>query len=311
MSTQLRHSLLLLLTALIWGVAFVAQSVGMDYVGPFTFTASRSLIGAVVLLPVIWFRTRKETAVRTEQKRPEVYKHKKRILLVGGIVCGVFLCIATNLQQIGLQYSTVGKSGFVTAMYIVLVPILGIFLHKGIDIRKVISVVLAVCGLYLLCMTGGNFSIGKGDIFTILCALAFSLQILSVDHFAPKVDCVKLASLQFLVCGICSCVPMLLFEHPHFAQLAAAWMPILYAGILSNGVAYTLQIVAQKGLNPTVASLIMSLESVISVLAGWIILHQTLTKRELVGCVFMFAAIIIVQLKPGEDGGYHEEYNLT
>ncbi len=309
MSTQLRHSLLLLLTALIWGVAFVAQSVGMDYVGPFTFTASRSLIGAVVLLPVIWFRTRKETAVRTEQKRPEVYKHKKRILLVGGIVCGVFLCIATNLQQIGLQYSTVGKSGFVTAMYIVLVPILGIFLHKGIDIRKVISVVLAVCGLYLLCMTGGNFSIGKGDIFTILCALAFSLQILSVDHFAPKVDCVKLASLQFLVCGICSCVPMLLFEHPHFAQLAAAWMPILYAGILSNGVAYTLQIVAQKGLNPTVASLIMSLESVISVLAGWIILHQTLTKRELVGCVFMFAAIIIVQLKPGEDGGYHEEYN--
>lgn len=309
MSTQLRHSLLLLLTALIWGVAFVAQSVGMDYVGPFTFTASRSLIGAVVLLPVIWFRTRKETAVGTEQKRPEVYKHKKRILLVGGIVCGVFLCIATNLQQIGLQYSTVGKSGFVTAMYIVLVPILGIFLHKGIDIRKVISVVLAVCGLYLLCMTGGNFSIGKGDIFTILCALAFSLQILSVDHFAPKVDCVKLASLQFLVCGICSCVPMLLFEHPHFAQLAAAWMPILYAGILSNGVAYTLQIVAQKGLNPTVASLIMSLESVISVLAGWLILHQTLTKRELVGCVFMFAAIIIVQLKPGEDGGYHEEYN--
>lgn len=309
MSTQLRHSLLLLLTALIWGVAFVAQSVGMDYVGPFTFTASRSLIGAVVLLPVIWFRTRKETAVGTEQKRLEVDKHKKRTLLVGGIVCGVFLCIATNLQQIGLQYSTVGKSGFVTAMYIVLVPILGIFLHKGIDIRKVISVILAVCGLYLLCMTGGNFSIGKGDIFTILCALAFSLQILSVDHFAPKVDCVKLASLQFLVCGICSCVPMLLFEHPHFAQLAAAWMPILYAGILSNGVAYTLQIVAQKGLNPTVASLIMSLESVISVLAGWAILHQTLTKRELAGCVFMFAAIIIVQLKPGEDGGYHEEYN--
>lgn len=309
MSTQLRHSLLLLLTALIWGVAFVAQSVGMDYVGPFTFTASRSLIGAVVLLPVIWFRTRKETAVGTEQKRPEVDKHKKKNLLVGGIVCGVFLCIATNLQQIGLQYSTVGKSGFVTAMYIVLVPILGIFLHKGIDIRKVISVILAVCGLYLLCMTDGTFSIGKGDIFTILCALAFSLQILSVDHFAPKVDCVKLASLQFLVCGICSCVPMLLFEHPHFAQLAAAWMPILYAGILSNGVAYTLQIVAQKGLNPTVASLIMSLESVISVLAGWIILHQTLTKRELVGCVFMFAAIIIVQLKPGEDGGYHEEYN--
>lgn len=309
MSTQLRHSLLLLLTALIWGVAFVAQSVGMDYVGPFTFTASRSLIGAVVLLPVIWFRTRKETAVGTEQKRLEVDKHKKRTLLVGGIVCGVFLCIATNLQQIGLQYSTVGKSGFVTAMYIVLVPILGIFLHKGIDIRKVISVILAVCGLYLLCMTGGNFSIGKGDIFTILCALAFSLQILSVDHFAPKVDCVKLASLQFLVCGICSCVPMLLFEHPHFAQLTAAWMPILYAGILSNGVAYTLQIVAQKGLNPTVASLIMSLESVISVLAGWAILHQTLTKRELAGCVFMFAAIIIVQLKPEENGGYHEEYN--
>lgn len=310
MSTQLRHSLLLLLTAFIWGVAFVAQSVGMDYVGPFTFTASRSLIGAVVLLPVIWFRTKKENGVKAEQKKgTAVDKQEKKNLLRGGIVCGVFLCIATNLQQIGLQYSTVGKSGFVTAMYIVLVPVLGIFFHKGIDTQKVISVILAVCGLYLLCMTDGNFSIGKGDIFTILCALAFSLQILSVDHFAPKVDCVKLASLQFLVCGICSSVPMLLFEHPHFAQLAAAWMPILYAGILSNGVAYTLQIVAQKGLNPTVASLIMSLESVISVLAGWFILHQALTKRELIGCMFMFAAIIIVQLKPGEDGGYHEKYN--
>ena len=163
MSTQLRHSLLLLLTAFIWGVAFVAQSVGMDYVGPFTFTASRSLIGAVVLLPVIWFRTKKENGVKAEQKKgTAVDKQEKKNLLRGGIVCGVFLCIATNLQQIGLQYSTVGKSGFVTAMYIVLVPVLGIFFHKGIDRQKVISVILAVCGLYLLCMTDGK--IGRAHV---------------------------------------------------------------------------------------------------------------------------------------------------
>ena len=260
MSTQLRHSLLLLLTAFIWGVAFVAQSVGMDYVGPFTFTASRSLIGAVVLLPVIWFRTKKENGVKAAQKKgTAVDKQEKKNLLRGGIVCGVFLCIATNLQQIGLQYSTVGKSGFVTAMYIVLVPILGIFLQfdqlqtigKVSHHRDNISVV--PCN-------------GKGDIFTILCALAFSLQILSVDHFAPKVDCVKLASLQFLVCGICSCAPMLLFEHPQFSHLAAAWMPILYAGVLSNGVAYTLQIVAQKGISVGLLSEVFFAPVVIMVL---------------------------------------------
>lgn len=283
-----RHSLLLLLTAAIWGVAFVAQSVGMDYVGPFTFNAVRSVIGGIVLLPVIAFRgrTRKKSAQTGHTK-----------VWTGGIFCGILLCIATNLQQIGIKYTTVGKAGFVTAMYIVLVPVFGIFLHKKVGRQVKIAVVLAVCGLYLLCMTEGGFVLQKGDILMLFCALMFSFQILAVDHFASLVDGVQLACIQFVVCGLLSSIPMLLLERPAPELIAAAWLPIIYAGVLSSGVGYTLQIVAQRGLNPTTASLLMSMESVFSVLAGWLILQQRLSKRELIGCVLMFAAIILVQIK--------------
>ena len=282
-----RHSLLLLLTAAIWGVAFVAQSVGMDYVGPFTFTAVRSVIGGAVLLPVIAFR---------EKKREQRQENHAKVV-VGGILCGTLLCIASNLQQIGIQYTTVGKSGFVTAMYIVLVPILGLFLHKKAGAKIWIGVGLAVCGLYLLCMTSGEVVLQRGDILTLLCALAFSFQILAVDYFAPMVDGVQLACIQFFVCGLLSSVPMFVIEHPEMKLILAAWVPILYAGILSNGVAYTLQIVAQRGMNPTAASLLMSMESVFSVLAGWILLQQKMSVREIMGCVLMFAAIILVQMR--------------
>ncbi len=291
MSFKLRQSLLLLLTATIWGVAFVAQSVGMDYVGPFTFSAARNFIGAAVLIPVILFLEKGKTK---EQRKAE--KEQRHVLIKGGILCGFFLCVASNLQQFGIMYTTVGKAGFLTAMYIVLVPVLGIFIKKRVSARMWIAVAIAVCGLYLLCITGGDLSLQKGDLLELGCALGFSIQILIVDYYAPKVSGVKLSWIEFVVCGALSAVGMFVFEHPSWSSILSAWVPILYAGALSTGVAYTLQIVAQKGLNPTLASLIMSLESVISLIAGWMILDQHLSGRELLGCAVMFAAIVLVQL---------------
>lgn len=296
----LRQSVLLLLTAAIWGVAFVAQSVGMDYVGPFTFNTVRSLIGGIVLIPCIMLLKRinagsKDTAGAAEHASGDPAGQRK-VLLTGGVACGVLLCIASNLQQFGIMYTSVGKSGFITAMYIVLVPVVGIFLKKKAGVKIWCSVAIAVCGLYLLCMTDNGFSIQKGDLLLLLGAVAFSFHILTIDYFSPKVDGVKMSCIQFFTCGILSMVCMFLFEQPQIGAILQAWMPIVYAGVMSCGVAYTLQIVGQKGMNPTVASLILSTESVISVIAGWLILHQKLSGRELLGCVLMFAAIILVQL---------------
>ena len=296
----LRQSVLLLLTAAIWGVAFVAQSVGMDYVGPFTFNTVRSLIGGIVLIPCIVLLKRinagsKDTAGAAEHASGDPAGQRK-VLLTGGVACGVLLCIASNLQQFGIMYTSVGKSGFITAMYIVLVPVVGIFLKKKAGVKIWCSVAIAVCGLYLLCMTDNGFSIQKGDLLLLLGAVVFSFHILTIDYFSPKVDGVKMSCIQFFTCGILSMVCMFLFEQPQIGAILQAWMPIVYAGVLSCGVAYTLQIVGQKGMNPTVASLILSMESVISVIAGWLILHQKLSGRELLGCVLMFAAIILVQL---------------
>lgn len=287
----LRQSLLLFLTATIWGVAFVAQSVGMDYVEPFTFNAVRNMIGAIVLLPCIGLLNRLNGKDNGEAGEPQ-----KKTLIIGGISCGVLLFIASNLQQFGIQYTTVGKAGFITAMYIVLVPVLGIFLHKKAGLKIWAAVALAVAGLYLLCMTDGSFSLQMGDLLVLACAVAFSFHILVIDYFSPKVDGVKLSCIQFSTCAVLSAIGMLLFEEPKLSQILAAWVPILYAGVMSCGVAYTLQIIGQKGMNPTVASLILSLESVVSLLAGWVILGQKLSKRELAGCTLAFAAIILVQL---------------
>lgn len=293
----LKNSLILLLTATIWGVAFVAQSVGMDYVGGFTFNAVRSIIGSIVLLPVILFLDRQKTpAVRTEEEK----KSGQKTLLMGGIACGICLCLASNFQQFGIKYTTVGKAGFITACYIVIVPILGLFLKKKCGPYIWGAVVMALIGLYLLCITDG-FSIGKGDILVMICAVLFSLHILVIDYFSPKVDGVKMSCIQFLVCGILSGIPALIFENPQISSILAAWQPILYAGVMSCGVAYTLQIVGQKNMNPTVASLILSLESCISVLAGWIILSQSMSRKEILGCVIMFAAIILAQLPEKTD----------
>ena len=305
---KIKNALLLLLTASIWGVAFVAQSVGMDYVGPLTFNCVRCLMGGVVLLPCIWFFDRKNK--RKEQD--PVIPGARKTLIIGGICCGVALCLASNFQQFGIQYTTVGKAGFITACYIVIVPVLGLLLGKKCSPVVAGAVVLSLAGLYMLCMKGGELSVNKGDllmlvcaflfavhIMVFLCALAFSIHILVIDHFTELVDGVKMSCIQFFVSGILSGAAMLIYETPEWSQIIAAWAPVLYAGIMSCGVAYTLQIVGQKGMNPTVASLILSLESSISVLAGWVILGQRLSSKEVLGCALMFGAIILAQIPVG------------
>lgn len=287
-----RQSLLLFLTASIWGVAFVAQSVGTKYIGPFTFNAIRTTIGAIVLLPYIG------VLHYSEQKHEyrHVRKKSNKDLIIAGIICGVLLFIASNLQQFGIMHTTAGKAGFITSMYIVLVPVLGIFLHKKMGVQIWIAVAIAVAGMYLLCGVGTDASLQQGDLLLLGCAVVFSFHILVVDYFSPRVNGVMLSCIQFFVCAFLSAICMLLGETPSIAAIWEARIPILYAGVMSCGVAYTLQIVGQKGMNPTVASLILSLESVVSVLAGWLILGQKLSHRELCGCALAFAAIILVQI---------------
>lgn len=299
-SGQIRSSLMLTLTALIWGVAFVAQSVGMDYVGPFTFNSIRTCIGGLVLLPMLPLLDRLK-------KRPAEELHaeralQKKTLILGGVVCGVLLAIASTLQQIGLIYTSPGKAGFITALYIVIVPVMGIFMKKRPSVLVWISVAAAAAGMYLLCITEG-FTVGIGDLLVMLCALMFSFHIIAIDYFSPRVDGVRLSMIQFFVCSALCAVPMLLTEQPSMSAILSAWLPILYAGALSCGVAYTLQIIGQKNMNPTVASLILSLESVFSVLAGWVILGESLTARELSGCALVFAAILLAQLPPPDNSG--------
>lgn len=293
---SLRGGALLALTALVWGVAFVAQSEGMNYVGGFTFNACRFILGGAVLIPVMYLFRRKngkqqEAAEKAERKRQE------KLGVIGGICCGVILCLASALQQFGVAQTTVGKAGFITALYIIIVPILGLFLKKKVGLNIWVSVAVAAAGMYLLCITEG-FSISRGDFLVLLCAFGFSFHILVIDYFSPKADGVLISCVQFFTAGVISGVLMFLFERPTWTAVLAAWAPILYAGVMSCGVGYTLQVVAQKDVEPTVASLIMSLESVFSVLAGWVLLGQKLSLRELGGCVLVFGAIVMAQIPP-------------
>lgn len=288
MKHRTANNLLLALTAFIWGSAFVAQSVGMDHVGPFTFNSIRSFMGGIVLLPVILI-------LRRQSGRTNKNEKNGLLLWIGGICCGIALAAASSLQQIGLIYTSAGKAGFITAMYILIVPVMGIFIGKKAGMKTWIGVALAVAGMYFLCITDG-FHMSRGDFLVFLCAVIFSVHILLIDYFSPKTDGVALSCIQFFVCGILCAVPMLISERPKIAEIAGAWMPLAYAGVLSCGVGYTLQIVAQKNTDPTVVSLILSLESVFSVLTGWVILGEKLSGRELFGCVLVFIAVILAQL---------------
>ena len=292
-----KNFILLFLTALIWGVAFVAQSVAMDYIGPYTFNAVRSLLGGIVLVPCVFLFGQKKKSVKDEVPSKGTAIDRPGNMITGGLLCGIMLFLSTTLQQVGIQYTTVAKAGFITALYIILVPILGIFLKKRVSFQIWISVLIAIIGLYLLCMKG-SFHLGQGDFLMLVCSLCFALHILVIDHFTDKVGGVKLSCIQFFVCGLLSCILMFLFEKPAVSDILSAWLPIVYAGVFSSGVAYTLQIIGQKGTDPTIASLILSLESVVSVLAGWIILGQSLTPREILGCLLMFGAIILAQVAP-------------
>ncbi|MCD8314202.1 MAG: DMT family transporter [Firmicutes bacterium] len=294
MNQKMKSNLLLLLTAFIWGSAFVAQSVGMDYIGPFTFNSVRNFMGGIVLLPVICMRRKKQRAKSAVEKIGTETRELKT-LIIGGICCGAVLAAASSLQQIGLIYTGAGKAGFITALYILIAPVIGLFLGKKAGKKIWVCVALAVLGMYFLCITE-EFSIANGDIFLLLSAVAFSVHILVIDYFSPKTDGVCLSCIQFFTAGVLCAVPMILIEQPAAAEIAAAWLPLVYAGVLSSGVGYTLQIVAQKHTNPTVASLLMSMESVFSVLTGWAVLEERLSTREGFGCVLVFAAVILAQL---------------
>lgn len=301
---QLKNAIILLLTALIWGVSFVAQSKGGTALGPFAFNAIRSIIGGVVLIPAIFLLDKMGITGKKSKG-----KKNRKMLLTGGISCGVVLFIASNAQQVGMYYgTTAGKAGFITACYILIVPILGVlFLKKKCGWNIWVAVGLALVGLYLLCVGTGSFEPKMGDLLVLLGAFMFSVHILVIDKYSPKVDGVRMSCIQFFTCGILTLIPAFFVDcrcslnglTELFGKLGTSspWIPLLYAGIMSCGVAYTLQIIGQEGQNPAIASLLLSFESVFSVLASWIIMKEQFTGVEVIGCVIMFGAIILAQLK--------------
>lgn len=296
---EIKSSLLLFIAASIWGVAFVAQSLGMEYMGPFTFNGARFLLGGIVLLPFAYFRLKKKHVFQYSQGGDrQVQRSGSGLLIPGGFACGVAIFVASTFQQIGMQYTTVGKAGFITALYIVIVPVISIFLGKKYPLTVWFGVLLAAVGFYFLSISG-NISISIGDILIGLCAISFSIHILIIDYLASKTDGVALSCIQFLFSGVVSTILAIILETPTVTALVKGGLPVLYAGILSCGVAYTLQILGQAGLAPAAATLILSLESVISVLAGWIILKEILTVRQIFGCILVFVAVVMVQLFMG------------
>ena len=296
-SAAMRGNLLLLLTAAIWGFAFVAQKEGGAEMGSLTFNGVRSLMGGGLLFALL------PLLDRVGLSRKPTTKEEKKALWLGGILCGCALFAATNLQQLGLATTTAGKGGFITALYIVLVPVFGLVIGKRTTLFNWLGVVLAVAGLYLLCMQGES-GIGSGDLLVLSCAPIFALQILLVDRFAPHTDCIRLSCVQFFTVGVLNIPLMFIFETPSLTAMADCWVSLLYAGLLSSGVAYTLQIVAQKHTHPTTASVLMSFESVFAVLAGVLLLPgEQMTLWEIAGCGVMFAAVILAQLPAPKQKG--------
>lgn len=285
MSKQLKGSLSIILATVIWGSTFVAQSVGVDYVGPFTFLSVRCFLAVFALLLVLFLRNRKDfVKILTD---PRLWK--------AGIPCGIALFAATALQQIGLIYTTAGKGGFITTMYIILVPIFGLFLKQKPPKTVGISVVLAAIGLYLI--SGAGFTaINIGDVLMLGCAVAFAVQILIMDRVAGELNSMALNMSQALVCGVVAGVCALCFDTLSWGNILACWFPLCWAGIMSMGIAYTLQIVGQKSIEPTTASLLMSFESVFAAISGWLLLNESFTLTEGIGCALVFGAIMLTQI---------------
>ncbi len=294
MIKQLRGSMMLLITAVIWGTAFVAQSEGMRYVEPFTYNAMRTLLGGVVLIPVIaaFRRAGRKTRAPAKDTPP------LRTTVIGGIVCGIVLFIASSFQQSGIVMTTAGKAGFITALYIILVPLIQFVLYRKSSLMVWFCVLLAAGGFWLLCIKEG-FSVGIGDLLVLCGAFFFAVHIMVIDHFNSRhTDGMLMSCIQFLTAGSLMLICMLLFETPQLSSILDAKYTILYAGVMSCGVAYTLQILGQRDTDPTAATLLMSLEAVFAALSGWLILHEVLTLKELTGCVLVFIAVILAQLQP-------------
>lgn len=286
-SWPMKNVALLLTSAFIWGTAFVAQSMGSEHLGAFTFNALRFLIGVMVLCPCIALFDR--AARRSGEAVPS------KLPLAGGFFCGLALFCGAAAQQLGIPLTTIGKTSFITSMYIVLVPILNLFRGKKAGLALWVGVASAVAGLYLLCLNE-TLSVNRGDALILLSALMYSGHILLVERYSAQSDCLRLSCIQFLVCGLLSAAVMLVLESPQWASVRAAWKSVLYTGIFSSGVAYTFQVIGQRGIDPTLSAIVLSLEAVFGVLAGWVILGQVLSAREAWGCVFMFCAIILAQL---------------
>lgn len=301
MSKRARSNIMLFMTAFIWGTAFVAQKVGAD-LGALTFNGIRTFIGGLFLIPVIYIlgSVKKKKNVEIEMSQEEKDRYRK-MTIIGGIVCGVVLCAASTLQQFGLYFTSAGKTGFITALYTVIVPIISIILGRKIRPIIWLCVAFGAAGLYFLCLKPGEFYFTVGDLFVLACAFLFAVHILVIDYFSPRADGVKMSCIQFLIAGGICMVLMFFFENPQIGVILKYSLPILYAGILSCGVAYTLQIVAQANAEPTQASLILCLESVFSVLGGAVILGERMDPRGYLGCALIFAAVVISNLPSRED----------
>ncbi len=296
-TNRFKGELCLLLASLIWGSAFIFQKVGMDYVGPFTFSFVRFCLGALALLPVIWvisLSNEKRSAPK------EITPFSDKTLLLGGVLGGLANFAAGSLQQVGIVYTTAGKAGFLTAMDIVIVPLLMLFLKQKVGRMTWIGIAMATVGLYLLCITEG-FSIHLGDGLVLGCAAAYSFQILIIDHFAERVGSIKLSFLMFMLAGLLSGITALFFETIELQALLDCAVPILYVAILEVSIAFTLQIVGQRYTPPALAAIIMSLESVFAAVCGGLFLGESMSSRELVGCGIMFSAFIISQLPEGKE----------
>ena len=290
---KLRSAFMLTVAALVWGAAMSFQSEGMEHVGPLTFQAIRFLLGGTVLLPAVLFLGKNDPG-------KDIKEYKKNGVFFGGFVCGLFLMIACTLQQYGILYTTVGKAGFLTSLYIIIIPFISVFLGKKIGLNVWASVAIAMFGMYLLCMKE-SLVLSGGDTLVFICAFVFSLHIIAVDKYALIYNALKLSCIQFFVCGILSAIVMFIFEKPNITDIFSAWLPLLYTGVCSCGLGYTFQTIAQKDLQPSVASIIMSLESVFSVIFGWILLGQKMSVREIFGCIIMFVAIVLAQINDESD----------
>lgn len=310
MKFSVRQNVFPLLAAFIWGTAFVAQSVGAEAIKPFAFNAIRCIIASVFLFVLVLILDKlnhrggeegyekylRQFAIPDGMSIPDFEKMQKRGLIKGSVLCGIVLAAAMNLQQIGVADAGAGKAGFITALYVVLVPVFGLFLKKPVPAKVWVSVGLAVVGLYFLCIKE-DFSLAPADAYLLCCAVAFTIQMLIVDHYATYVDGVKFAFVQFVVVSIVSSIISLAVEGlPSIEAIKVAAIPLLYTGVLSSGIAYTLQILAQKDANPTIVSLLMCMESVFATLSGAVILHERMSLREYIGCLVMFSAVILSQL---------------